>query len=77
VRGHLVLGDGLGAVVLLERRDDRHRVTVAEPEVFSEPGDHLACLHAGLEQTPGSCQRDELLRRLAGLGLDVVEVRLH
>ena len=56
--------------------DERHRVAPAEAVVLGQPGDHLARLRVGAIAA-GVRLVDELLRGLAGLLLDRVEVGLE
>jgi len=51
-------------------------MTLTEAEVLLEPCDELTRFQVRPEQTLLRCEFLEVLRRLARLGLDVVEIRL-
>lgn len=53
---------------------DGHGVAVAEAVIFLQPVHNFHRLDAGLEQALLLCQRAEVVGRLAGLGVDVVDV---
>ena len=61
----------------LECRVDSHGVAVPQSKVLLEPGDNCACLYAGFEQAFVLSNFPEIFRSLAGLCLDVVDVRLE
>src|ERR1700733_8115235 len=60
----------------LERRVNRHGMTVSQSEIFLKPGDNFTGLHSRFEQTFLLGDLSKVFRRFAGFCLDVVDICL-